>query len=80
MRSVRKGENTAGISGTDTSAIGGEGRRGGDGYGQLANPMYTRIDGEVLSKPMNGMATGGKLGYVSGMGRTFSGAGKRKQD
>lgn len=80
IRSTRAGENTAGISGSDTSPLGLMGRRGGDGYGQLADPMYTRIDGEVVNKGMNGMASGAQMWFNSGSGRTFSGAKKRSED
>ena len=80
IRSTRKGENTAGISGTDTSKLGLMGRAGGDAYGMLADPTYTRIDAEVISKAMNGMASGGQMGFESGSGRTFSGAKRRAQD
>lgn len=80
IRSTRGSENTAGISGSDTSPLGLMGRRGGDAYGQLADPMYTRIDAEVVMKGMNGMASGAQMGFDSGSGRTFSGARKRAQD
>lgn len=80
IRSTRGNENTAGISGSDASAIGLMGRRGGDAYGRLADPMYTRIDAEVVHKAMNGMASGAQMGFDSGSGRTFSGAKKRSED
>jgi hypothetical protein len=67
IRSTRGSENTAGISGSDQSSIGGAGRKGG----APAAAPNKRIDSEVLSKPMNGMATGGTTGYGSGDGRTF---------
>ena len=80
IRSMRGSENDAGISGTDTSRIGLMGRAGGDAYGALADPMYTRIDAEVVGKAMNGMATGAQMGFDSGSGRTFGGAKRRRED
>lgn len=75
------GAGESGVGGSDTSSVGGEGRKGASGHGMLDDPSYTRIDAQVLSKPMNGMATGGKTGYASGDGRTFSGsASKRSED
>lgn len=81
IRSTRGSENNAGISGSDTSAIGGAGRKGASGHGSLDEPMWTRIDSQVMSKSLNGMATGGVTGYDFGYGRTFgSGGSKRKED
>jgi hypothetical protein len=80
IRSAKKGDQGQGISGSQTSEIGGAGRKGMSGEGSLSDPMYTRIDGQVLSKPMNGMATGGNTGYVSGDGRTFEGTGSRRKE
>jgi hypothetical protein len=80
IRGTRGMDNGAGQLGTETSAIGGSGRRGGSGEGGLSDPPYTRIDAEVVGKGMNGLAEGGTTGYDSGFGRTFSGAGRRKQD
>lgn len=79
---INIGSNPAGAGDPvgEYSSIGGEGRKGSDAYGMLSDPSYTRIDAEVVGKGMNGMATGGKLGYNSGDGRTFSGAGRRKED
>ena len=71
IRATRGANNGMGISGDATSAIGGEGRRGASGHGSLDNPSYTRIDTQVVNNPMNGIANGGKTGYVSGDGRTF---------
>jgi hypothetical protein len=72
IRSTRmSGHNPAGISGSDTSAIGGEGRKGASGHGSLDEPPFTRIDTEVVGKPMNGLATGGQTGPDAGYGRTF---------
>lgn len=71
IRGTRKGENAAGISGTDTSEIGGAGRKGADGNGRLEMAPHHNICDEVVGKPMNGTATGGTTGYDSGFGRTF---------
>jgi hypothetical protein len=79
IRGTKKGDRGQGISGDQTSAIGGAGRMGMSGEGSLADPMYTRIDKEVIGKGMNGTATGGMTGYNSGDGRTFSGAGSRRE-
>lgn len=77
IRSTRKGEHNAGISGSDTSEIGGAGRKGGP----MTDPPYTRIDAQVMGKAMNGMATGGVTGYDAGFGRTFgAGGSKRAED
>jgi len=80
IRGTRKGENTAGISGSDTSKLGLMGRAGGDAYGQLADPSYTRIDAEVVHKSMNGTADGAQMGYNSGSGRTFGGTSSRRKE
>lgn len=80
IRGTRKGENTAGISGSDTSKLGLMGRAGGDANGQLVDPPYTRIDAEVVGKRMNGTADGAQMGYDSGSGRTFSTSSRRKED
>ena len=81
IRMSKKGDEGQGISGEQTSAIGGAGRMGMSGEGSLADPPYTRIDAQVINKKMNGMATGGTTGYDSGSGRTFSGSpATRKED
>jgi hypothetical protein len=80
IRGTRKGENTAGISGSDTSPLGLMGRKGGDGYGQLAEPPYTRVDAEFFGKKVNGMADGAQMGFDSGSGRTFGGMKRRSED
>jgi hypothetical protein len=80
IRATRKGENTAGISGSDTSKLGLMGRMGGDANGQLVDPAYTRIDAEVVHKGMNGTADGGQMGFESGSGRTFGGGGSRRKE
>ena len=74
------GHNNDGVSGTSTSEIGGPGRKGASGHGTLDEPRFTRIDAEVLGKPMNGLATGGQMGPDSGYGRTFSGSGSRRKE
>src|ERR1700722_5357736 len=80
INATRGTDNGAGISGSQNSAIGGTGRKGASGEGTLADPMYTRIDAEVVGKGMNGMADGGQMGVDSGFGRTFSGAGSRRKE
>jgi hypothetical protein len=80
INATRGSDNGAGISGSQNSAIGGAGRKGASGEGSLADPMYTRIDSEVVGRGMNGMATGGTTGYDSGFGRTFSSSSRRKED
>jgi hypothetical protein len=100
IMSIQKGENPAGagklVAGgmEATSKIGGEGRMGGDAYGSLTDPMYTRIDAEVVSGGATGaMATKGQAGIGGDgtlashrenemlAGRTFTGRGrKRKED
>lgn len=70
ISSVRGETNGSGVGGSDNSSI-GEGRKGADAMGTLSDPMYTRIDTEVVHKPMNGTANGGTTGYGSGYGRTF---------
>ena len=80
IRGTNKAEHNAGVSGSDTSAIGGAGRKGASGHGTLDEPAYTRIDAEVTGKPMNDTASGGMMGYDSGFGRTFTGAGSRRKE
>jgi len=57
-----------GISGMETSAIGGEGRKGGPGEGPDM-PKPHRICDELTAR-MGGEATTGKTGYNSGYGHT----------
>lgn len=73
IRSTKKSDQGQGISGDQTSAIGGAGRMGMSGEGSLADPIYTRIDDQVVKKPMNENAEGGMTGYSFGFGRTFRG-------
>lgn len=80
INATRGSDNGAGISGSENSSIGGAGRKGGSGEGGLSDPMYTRIDSEVVGKGMNGMATGGQMGVNSGSGRTFGSSSRRKED
>lgn len=70
IAATRGADNGAGISGMETSMIGGAGRKGGSGEGGLSEAPTTRVDTEFMSK-INGMATGGEMGYDSGSGRTF---------
>jgi hypothetical protein len=68
ITSIQMGENPAGAGklaagGMEaTSKIGGEGRMGGDAYGSLTDPMYTRIDAEVVGNSTGAMATKGQAG------------------
>jgi hypothetical protein len=93
IRSTRDWENDTGVSGSDTSAIGNDGRMGASGHGMLDDPSYLRIDAEILGRPRAGLATTGEQGIgASGQeadwksirnaqGRIFSsGASKRKED
>lgn len=62
IRSVRMWENDTGVAGSDTSEIGNDGRKGASGHGMLDDPMYTRIDANILSNPRPGLATTGEQG------------------
>lgn len=68
MRSIKTGNNT-GVSGSDQSEIGGEGRKGGDANGQLTAAPECRIDHKFKESGGHGMAQGGL--YPEGKGRTF---------
>lgn len=59
-----------GISMEETSAIGGAGRRGSDGHGQMVMAPYHRVDTEFMSKT-GGSASTGQTGPNSGSGKTF---------
>lgn len=69
---VRTHENDTGVSGTDTSAIGGMGRKGASGHGSLDEPVFIDV-AAALKGGGSGMATTGETGYDSGAGRTFPG-------
>lgn len=69
ITSVRIHENDAGISGTDTSAIGGEGRKGVSGDGSLSDPAYKDV--RTLASKGSGMAKTGETGMNSGSGKTL---------
>lgn len=55
-----------GISGEETSAVGGAGRKGGPGEGPDMAPYHCMNDMEL-----GGEATTGTMGYGSGYGKTF---------
>jgi hypothetical protein len=92
IRSTRMHENDAGVSGSDTSEIGNDGRKGASGHGTLDDPMYLRIDAEILSKPRAGLATSGEQGIgadgtqadykatSNAQGITFSGGAARRRE
>jgi len=61
-----------GISADETSAIGGMGRKGSDGYGRSEAAPHHCIAEEFIDN-MGGNATTGTTGYNSGYGKTFSG-------
>lgn len=67
IASTRMHENDTGISGTDTSAIGGAGRMGASGHGSLDDPMFVNV-AEKLKSGHGGMANTGQTGYDSGAG------------
>lgn len=67
---AKKGDQGQGISGSQTSAIGGAGRMGGSAEGPDV-ARHCRVDEEFFGKKVNGNATGGNTGYNSGSGRTF---------
>lgn len=58
-----------GISDMETSAIGGMGRKGSDGYGKNMHAPHKNICDEFMSK-MGGNATTGMTGPDSGYGKT----------
>lgn len=57
-----------GVTASDTSAIGGSGRKGGPGEGPEIAPHKNICDEFMAS--MGGEATGGVTGYNSGSGKT----------
>jgi hypothetical protein len=59
-----------GVSAEETSAIGGAGRRGSDGYGSSSMAPKHRIDEEFMAKS-GGNASTGQTGPDSGFGKTF---------
>jgi hypothetical protein len=67
---VRGGQ--GGVTTTETSEIGGEGRKGADGYGRLEMAPHVRIDHEAANMT-HGMAKTGETGMNSAYGKTFSG-------
>lgn len=70
ISSTRMHENDTGVSGTDTSMIGGEGRKGASGHGSLDDPTFVNV-AEKLKSGHGGMANTGKTGYDSGSGTTI---------
>ena len=70
INTCKKGDQGQGISGMQTSAIGGAGRMGGSAEGGDAAP-HKNVAEEFFGKKVNGNATGGNTGYNSGSGRTF---------
>jgi len=79
ITSVRTHENDTGVSGTDTSAIGGAGRMGASGHGSLDEPAFINV-ADMLKNTKNptnivgnerSPMTSGEIGYDSGSGRTF---------
>jgi len=67
ISSTRLHENDTGVSGTETSAIGGEGRKGASGHGSLDEPAFVNV-AERLKSGHGGMANTGQSGYDSGSG------------
>jgi hypothetical protein len=67
ISSTRMHENDTGVSGSDTSAIGGEGRKGASGHGSLDEPTFVNV-AERLKSGHGGMANSGQTGYDSGAG------------
>jgi hypothetical protein len=65
-------EGVAGVGGSEseTSMIGGEGRKGSDAYGELTHPMMTRIDQHWEE---SGDAKKGQMGVGYGVGRQWGG-------
>lgn len=70
ISSTRMHENDTGVSGSDTSAIGGAGRKGASGHGSLDDPSYVNV-AEALKGGRGSMANTGQTGYDSGAGTTF---------
>lgn len=68
IRSTRNHENDAGVSGSDTSAIGGEGRKGASGEGSLSDPAWKNV---TSMRSGSGNAKTGETGQNSGSGRTL---------
>lgn len=62
--------NDTGVHGSDVSAIGGDGRKGGDGHGELKLPPCKRLD-EEWEKRQGGKALQGEQGQSGGHGKTF---------
>lgn len=62
--------NDTGISGSDNSPIGGDGRKGGDAKGELKLPACKRIDDEWAAK-QGGNALTGEQGQGVGHGKTM---------
>jgi hypothetical protein len=76
IKSIQMGEAPSGAGDMtgEYSPIGGEGRKGADAYGSLAEAPRTRIDAEIVGHDQSGMAKKGEQGMGYGVGRTFSGA------
>jgi hypothetical protein len=70
ISSTRMHENDTGVSGSDTSAIGGSGRKGASGHGSLDEPTFLNV-AEKLKSGHGGMGDSGQMGYDSGAGMTF---------
>lgn len=66
IASTKMGGDT-GVSGSDTSAIGGAGRMGASGHGSLDDPTFVNV-AERLKSGHGGMANSGQTGYDSGAG------------
>ena len=87
IRSIQMDETPAGAGDMvgEYSPIGNDGRMGSDAYGQLKDPMYTRIDAELVGMEEPGLATKGEQGVgadgtqanykksENAQGRTFHG-------
>jgi hypothetical protein len=67
ISSTRMHENDTGVSGSDTSTIGGMGRMGASGHGSLDEPTFVNV-AERLKSGHGGMANSGQTGYDSGAG------------
>jgi len=64
-------ENDSGVSGSDTSAIGGAGRKGASGHGSLDEPTWVDVAAKLKSGH-GGMGDSGQMGYDSGAGMTIN--------
>ena len=94
IKSIQMTGNPAGAADLqgEYSAIGNDGRMGSDAYGNLTDPMYTRIDAQIVGSTRPGLATVGEQGVGAdgteadykaernAQGRTFSGGGSRRRE